>query len=618
MAVRIRAKFARMAIQAGNRVGASILIAGLVVGTAVWMFGRPLAKRARTMRVGLTLPSEDHFGGSTWMHPTISISPDGAHVAYVATHNGIAQLYLRDTAESDGRLLPGTGDAHTPFFSPDGKWLGAVVGGKVVKFPVSGGEPGTLSSIPYEIYGAYWADNGWIYFGTEAPLGLVKIPAAGGTALGASYVDDGNHETEHRFPEVLPGAQWILFAARKTTQTFDEADIIAESLKNGERRTILKGGTNPHYIPSGHLAFVRAGMLMVVPFDAVKLQVKGEPAAAGPHIMENPLTGAGQYAVSAAGTLVYLPGDVTFGEHELVFVDRGGVARLLTAKRRPYEEIAISPDGRLLAATIGGPTTDIWIHNMESGAETPFTSGGGHRSPAWTADGKRVAYSAYTGGEDAWVIDWKPINGNGAEEKVTASETPTWPWFFSKDGRALLIEGPGRTGNHATATLQLDSHQWPLNLTPRDFDEEWAQVSPDGGWMAYNSNESGRQEVWVATFPGLDSIVQVSKEGGRHPQWSPNGKELYYLMKSGAEAPRPLAQHVRLMTIPVETSPAFKAGTPHMLFEGPFFEGEHDYAVTPDGKGFIFIRDGQPASGPGELKVVLNWSDELKRRLPVN
>jgi serine/threonine-protein kinase len=570
---------------------------------------------ARTMRLGLTLPSDDHFGGSTWMFPTISISPDGAHVAYVATHNGIAQLYLRDTAESDGRPLPGTGGAHTPFFSPDGKWLGAVVGTKVVKFPVSGAEAVTLSSIPFEIYGAYWANNGWIYFGSEAPLGLVKIPVAGGATLGASYVDDANHETDHRFPEVLPGAQWILFAARKSTQTFDEADIIAESLKDGKRQTILKGGTNPHYIPTGYLAFVRAGMLMVVPFDPVKLQVKGEPTAVE-RIMENPLTGASQYDVSAAATLVYLRGDVTFGERELVFVDRGGVARLLTAKKRPYEEVALSPDGRLLAATIGGPTTDIWIHDIASGAETPFTSGGGHRSPAWAADGKRITYSAYTGGEEAWVIDRKPVTGNGAEEKVMSSETPIWPWFSSKDGHALVMEGPGRTGHHGAST-QLDSQEIPVNLTPRDFDEDWAQVSPDGGWLAYNSDESGRQEVYVATFPGLNSKVQVSTEGGRHPQWSANGKELYYLMSSPADAPRPLAQRARLMALPIETSPALKAGTPHMLFDGPYFEGGHDYAVTPDGKGFIFIRESQPASGPGEMKVVLNWENGPTGRAPV-
>jgi len=557
---------------------------------------------------------------SSGRYPGVAISPDGAHIAYVATQGGVTRLYLRDVASESGQPLPAASDAHTPFFSPDGKWLGAMAGGKLVKFPVTGGAPTTLSSIPYEVYGACWATNGWIYLGTESPLGLVKVPEAGGTALGGSKLDDDHGETDHRYPEVLPGAQWMLFAARKAGHTFDEADIEAISLKNGAVRTIFKGGTDPHYIPAGYLVFVRAGTLMAVPFDPVKLGVKGYPAAVEHNLMENPVIGAGQYSVSANGTLVYLPGGVRFGERELVFVDRSGAPRVLSANKHPYEEVALSPDGRLLAATISGQAADIWIHDIASGAETPFTSGGEHRSPAWSADGKRIFYSAYTGKEDQqWVIEARAADGSGAKQQVAVSETPIWPWFSSPDGRFLVYEESGRSGKHGTYRLPLAGPPVPEHLTPRDFEQDWAQVSPDGRWVAYNSDESEqRQEVYVATLPGLDSKVKVSTEGGRHPQWSRNGKELYYLMSPSPETPRPLARRVRLMAVPVEMSPAFKAGAPHMLFEGPFFETAHDYAVTPDGKGFIFIRDGEPASAPSELKVVLNWDEELKRRLPVN
>jgi hypothetical protein len=469
----------------------AILAASLVVGAAGWMIGHSGWKPAQTMRFSNMLPAGDYFAGSG-RSPNIAVSPDGTNIAYVAAHNGVTQLYLRHAGEWDGQPLSGSGDAHTPFFSPDGKWLGAVVGGKVVKFPVSGGEPATLASISFAIYGACWGADGWIYFGTEAPLGLAKIPATGGASLGSSIIDEKTHEMDHRFPEALPGARWILFAARKATETFDEADIIAESLKNGERRTIVKGGTNPHYLPSGQLVFVRAGMLMAVPFDPVKLQVKGAPAAVEPGIMENPLTGAGQYGVSAAGTLAYLQGGVTFGERDLVFVDRGGVARLLTAKKRPYQEIALSPDGRLLATTIAGPAADIWIHNLASGAETPFTSGGGHRSPAWSADGKRIAYSAYTGAEDAWAIVWKPIDGKGAEEQLIDYEVPIWPWFASKDGHTLVIEGPGRSGNHGTLALKLEPHQEPLN--PETSTRNGRKFHPTAaGSRTIPTNRAGRK-----------------------------------------------------------------------------------------------------------------------------
>jgi Tol biopolymer transport system component len=166
--------------------------------------------------------------------------------------------------------------------------------------------------------------------------------------------------------------------------------------------------------------------------------------------------------------------------------------------------------------------------------------------------------------------------------------------------------------------LPLEGRPIPGSLTFKDFDQDWAQVSPDGRWIAFSNDESGEQDVYVAAFPGLDAKVKVSTGGGRHPQWSGNGRELFYLETDTAESPRPLSQRVKLMALPVETSPEFKAGTPHMLFAGPFLSGGHDYAVTPDGKTFIFIRESQPGSAPSEMKVVLNWDNELKRRLPVH
>jgi serine/threonine-protein kinase len=597
---------------------AAILAASLGVGAAVWMIGCSSVKPARTMRFSSTLPAGDYFGGSRW-YPSIAVSPDGARTAYVATHNGVTQLYLRQAGEWDGRSLPGTGDAHTPFFSPDGQWLGAVAGGKLVKIPVAGGAPVILAPIPYEVYGACWAADGWIYIGTEAPLGVLKVPAAGGMPLGATGLDKRKRETDHRFPEVLPGGKWLLYGARHADQhTFDEADIEAIS-KSGEFRTIVKAGTNPHFIPSGHLIFLRAGVLMAVAFDPVKAQVKGTPVAVVEGVIENPRIGAGQFSVSADGSLVYLQGGVTFGERELVFVDRSGATRVLTAKKRPYRDFTLSPDGRLIATTIEGPETDTWIHDIARDTETRFTSGAERRTPAWSADGKRVLYYGYD--KDGWSIFWKPLDGSGAEEELAdMEEAPSWPGFMSRDGRALVIEIATTSGRRATFMMPFEAGRkpFPRPLIATPSDKDWGQISPDGGWIAFNSDESGRQEVYVATFPGIESKVKISTEGGRHPQWSPNGRELYYLEGATAENPRPVSQRVNLMTVPVETTPAFKAGTPHMLFQGPFFSSEHDYAVTPDGKGFIFIRESQPESGPGELKVVLNWGDELKRRVPVN
>jgi Tol biopolymer transport system component len=626
-------KFATMAIQSESSTERSdaspqvqrnipawitAVLTAAVVGAAVWMIGSS-QKPPQTMRFSSTLPAGDSFGASNGF-PSLAVSPDGTNIAYVAAHNGITQLYIRQTGEWEGRPVPGSGGAHTPFFSPDGKWLGAVAGQKLLRFPIGGGAPATIARVPFQVYGVCWGGDGWIYLGSESPLGVVRVFARSGAMHGATVLDDDDGQTDHRFPEVLPGAKWMLFAVRMSGHSLDDGEIQAFSLKNGEVKTILKGGTDPHYIPNtpnGHLAFIRAGVLMVVPFDPAKLQLLGKPVPAVRNVMENPNVGAGQYAFSAAGTLVYLQGNANFGERELVSVDRNGATRVLTAGKQPYEDLALSPDGRLIATTIGGPKADIWIHNVASGAETPFTSGGEHRSPAWSADGKRILYSAYTGKEDEqWVIDWKPAEGKGEEKQLKVSETPMWPWFSSPDGHALLYQESARSGKSSSWAVPLEGKPMPVHLTPRDFDQEWVQISPDGHWIAYNSDESGRQDVYVAKFPGLDAPVKVSTEGGRHPQWSPNGKELYYLEPDTAENPRPLSQRVKLMAVPLETAPAFKAGTPHMLFQGPFLIGGHDYAVTPDGKGFIFIRES-PESGPTEMKVVLNWDSELKRLKPV-
>jgi len=568
------------------------------------------------MRLAATLPPGDSFGLGSF--PSVAISPDGQHIAYVATHEGITQLYLRDVADFNGRPLPGTGEAHTPFFSPDSQWLGAVVGRKVVKIPVAGGPPVTLSTIPFGIYGACWGSDGWIYFGTEPPLGLVKIPVTGGVALGQSAVDDDHGERDHRYPETLPGNRWLLFTASRAGHTFDDGEIDAISLRNGVRRNILKGGTNPRYIASGHLAFLRAGKLMVVPFDPISLQVKGEPVAMVDGVTENPAVGAGQYAVAADGSLVYSAGSSALAQRELVMVDRSGTTRTLSLGKQPYEEVVLSPDGRQLAVTTGAQTTDIWIHDIASGTEKQFTAGGEHRSPVWSPDGKRLIYGGYTGKEDAeFVIFQRALDGAGSEQTLRVSETPIQPWFTSPDGRGLIYEENGRGGNASAQLMMLDGSRAFRNLTPRDFDETWAQLSPDGHWLAFNSDESGQQEVYVQTFPGQMSTVKVSSGGGIHPQWSPDGKEIYYLTTPNPDAPRPFAKRVGLMAGSIETSPALHAGAPHLLFEGPFFVGGHDYAVTRDGKGFILIRDSEPGQQTAELRVIVNWADELRRRLPL-
>jgi Tol biopolymer transport system component len=216
------------------------------------------------------------------------------------------------------------------------------------------------------------------------------------------------------------------------------------------------------------------------------------------------------------------------------------------------------------------------------------------------------------------VIQWKALDGSGQEEVLLQRDSPLWPWFWTRDGKHMLFQSLNPATGDDLWIMAMEGDRTPRPLLNSQFSEEWAQVSPDGKWVAYNSDESGRPEVYVAPFPAMGSKARVSTEGGVHPQWAPNGKELYYRIGSSVEMQRSLEQRVKLMAVPVETSPVFKAGTAHKLFEGPFFDSGHDYAVTPDGKGFIFIRESGPASSASTVKVVVNWFEELKRKMPAN
>lgn len=595
---------------------AALFLVLAIAAAAAWLWFPRATTVPRVTRLAVTLPSGEILGGSWYWFRSIALSPDGSQIAYVATQNGAAQMYLRSLNDFTARPVAGTEGADTPFFSPDGQWLGFFADQKLQKVPVAGGPPVIIASVAGigRNYGATWSKDDEIYFGAEPPRGLLKVSARGGTPRPVSKLDAAQHETDQRYPQLLPGGKVLLFTVRNASEpSFDEADIAAVNLSTGERHMLISGGTDAHYV-SGHLIFLRRGVLLAAPFDPVKLEMTGAATPVVENVVENPRIGGGQFSISRDGSLVYIPGGVSFGEHELVFVDKSGNERFLTATKRPYEDFSISPDGRFIATTIEGPITDTWIHDIARDSETRFTYGVEHRDPAWTPDGKRVTYSGYKDGKYALLS--KPIDGSSGEEVVVTSAYPIFPWFWSPDGKTLLynIFDPDQGDQVLLKPASGDSRR----LVQEPFQVEFASWSPDGRWIAYNTDESGREEVYVVSFPGLGNKTRVSTDGGMHPLWAPSGKELYYRTASSMESlsGRAFTEHVRVMAVPIETSPSFKAGTPHMLFQGPYFSSGHDYGVTPDGKGFIMIRETESQSGPTEMRVILNWSQDLKNPAP--
>jgi eukaryotic-like serine/threonine-protein kinase len=601
-------------------VAAALALLCVVMGG--WVLTRPSGPAPRVKRAVIRAPQGATLGGSWWWYPAIAISPDAAHIAFVATRQGVTQLYLRATGEWDDRPIAGTNDGHSPFFSPDGQWLGLVVRKKILKIPVAGGPPIEIASLPGEVYGASWAAGDTIYYDLDAPGAIMKVSASGGTPQAVTTLDPKKLETGHRYPEMLPDGKALLVTVRNGDQpSFDEAEIQALSLASGERRTLVKGGTNAHFVPTGHLVFFRAGILMAVAFDPASLTVKGAPVPVLEHVTENPRIGAGQLSTARDGSLVYISGGTSIGDHELVFVDKTtGAARVITSRRRPYEDFTLSPDGRMIATTIEGAVTDTWIHDIARDAEVRFTVGVEHRDPIWSPDGKLVVYDGYKDGK--WCLFTKPMDGSGKEELLLSSQNPIGALSWTPDKKFFLYNTYSpKTGNDILMAA-MDGDRKPQPLVQTQFDEQWASLSPDGRWLAYTSDESGQLEAYVIPFPGNSGAGsgkwRISSDGGDHPQWAPNGRELYYYTAaaSGSQANSTIGQNLKMIAVPIDTKSGFQPGKPRVLFEGPYFQSFHDYAPTPDGRGFIFIRETQSQAGPAELAVVLNWFAELKKIVP--
>ena len=588
-------------------------LTGLLIVAAGWawmsLHGATPAKRV--MRFSIGLPEGDSLGGTWYWYRSLAISNDGSQIAYVAHRGGESRIYRRAIGDAMAREVPGTERADMPFFSPDGQWLGIYSGGAIKKVPLAGGPTVTIAKTAFK--GGTWAPDDTIYFANGG--GLMKVAATGGEPHKVTTLDVKRREVDQVYPEVLPGGKTLLFTVRTMDQpSFDEADIAAVNLATGERKILVKQGTDPHYVSSGHLLFMRAGVLLAAPFDPQKLETTGAVVPVAEKILENPRIGAGQYAISKDGLLVYIAGGVTYGEHELVFVDKAGNAKPLTANKRPYEDFTVSPDGKYIAATIEGPVTNTWVHDIARDTETRFNFGIENRDPAWSADGKHIAYSGYKDGK--YGVFWKPLDGSTPEETLLLSEKNVDAWFFSPDGGTLLFAEYRFDGDQNIGALLLHDQEHARMIFPAEYNVEWAILSPDGKWIAYDSIESGNPEVYVAPYPAMEPRERISTDGGLHPLWARDGRELYYRTGASPEEleQRALAQKTRVMAVSLETKPEFKAGQPRMLFEGPYFESGHDIAVTPDGKGFILIRETDSQTGPRQIEAVVNWLEELKQR----
>ena len=583
---------------------AGILLAA-AVGVAVWEL-RPRPDSLPVVQFSFGAPAGDslvfRFGSAQ-----LAISPDGEAVVFMVRHNVTSQLYLRRLDQLEAVPLKGTEDGVFPFFSPDGQWVAFFSTGKLKKVSVSGGTPVTLCDAPNNRGGTWTPDNS-IIFAPSPSTGLMRVSAAGGTPVPFTRLDPSKGERSHRWPKALPGGRGVLFSSGDPVGNLYDFPISLALLKTGEAKVFPLRGTNVRFVP-GYLVFTRGETIFAAPFDLQKLEVTGSPFPAG-EVLMSPV-GAASYSVSETGSFVYVPAAARIGK--LAWVDAKGTMEVLEAPARDFfARLQLSPDGeRIVVVIIEGGFRHIWVYDIKRRALTRLTFGESDNSgPTWSPDGRRIAFWRFKDGSAAIVA--KSADGSGGEETLLPLQGPGSPGFaWSPDGKFLTYGQTGRGGKLETWVLPLEGERKPEPLLANNqFDQFNAAFSPDGKYVAYVSNESGRYEVYVTPFGQGSGKWLISTGGGSLPVWARSGKHLFY-RESG-----------NIMGVDVTTQPVFSASTPRVTVPAavtaPLSNGLDNFDVTPDGQRFLVHQQSVEAGQSLQINVILNWSEQLGRLAPAN
>jgi len=534
---------------------------------------------------------------------SLAISPDGQRLVYTGpSGSGGRQLFLREFDQLESKPIGGTEEAINPFFSPDGKWVGFSTSSKLKKVALAGGAPITITDA-FNNRGASWGPGDLIVYDVSNNSGLSMIPAGGGTPVVLTTLDSSRQEISHRWPTMLPGGKAALFTIWRSTGD-NPIEIAVVSLETHQVKHLIEGGTHAYYVPTGHLVYgTLDGALLAVPFDLRHLEVTGTPVSILEGVVAKASSGNSDFEVSPGGTLAYVSGKTSSAT--LALVDRDGKEELVGGPLSTPESPRVSPDGRRIAVDLAGSGTafDVWIYGIGASTLTRFTFGGSSRYPFWSPDGRQIAYSSDAPPARTRSLFVKPSDGSGEATVLATSRGQIFDGAFSPDRRYLVYrETLNETGTMDLFALRLggDTTTVPIVTTP--FNERSPMLSPDGHWLAYTSNESGRDEVYVRAFPGPGGRWQVSNEGGSEPLWSPNGRELFF--RSGDQ----------FISVTVRTSTSFSASGPRVLFSGRYLSNNNhtNYDIEPDGRRFVVLKSGNEHA---DLVVVLNWFQELRQRV---
>jgi eukaryotic-like serine/threonine-protein kinase len=584
---------------------ALVAIAASVAGMTVWSLRAPRDVSIR--RFSDELPQNSAF--SSVGHPLIAISPDASLVAYVA--NG--RLFLRRQDRVEVSAVAGTeGAPSTPFFSPDGQFLGYFdfAEGELRRVPVGGGTPVAIAKST-NVFGARWESDDTIVYGADT--GIWRVPARGGTPEQLVEISEG--ERAHA-PQLLPGGDAVLFTLRPGTGSVQwrKSQIVVQSLRSGERK-MIHAGRDARYLPTGHIVYAADATLFAMGFDIGRLEAIGAPipVAEGVRFATSfpGMTGTANYDVSSEGVLVYVRGPAAAPvSRQLVAVDRSGKAEPLVAEMHDYWRPRISPDGSRVAVEVDDDSgAQLFIIDLRSGTSTSLNTGGINvYCCSWTSDGRFVIYREDR--EDKYGLYQQSPDGSDSPQLLYRATEDLMPGDVSRNGVLVFASGE-QTGRRSILTMRLGEARATPFLATAAL-EHMPAFSPDGRWIAYASNESGRSEIYVRSYPPSDGPSRrISDGGGTAPLWSPQGSELFYRSASG-----------NMMAVPLRPDTAIPAGRAQELFrvEGRFRMSGNTaaYDIEPNGRRFIMVTqpvNAQPARQ--QIVVVLNWFEELKRLVPV-
>jgi serine/threonine protein kinase/Tol biopolymer transport system component len=539
-----------------------------------------------------------------------AISPDGVRLAYVAGQpGGTSSLWVRPLDGSAGQALAGTEGAAGPFWSPDSRFIAFTVSGRLKKIDVAGGSPVTVSETvrPADIGGGTqgtWNRDDVIVFGQESRAGLVRVAAAGGTPVPVTVLDPAAHETSHAFPFFLPDGRHFLYVAYSS---FVPLGLYIGSLDSLERRRLLEGVSNAEYA-AGSLIFTRGSALMAQSFDPTTFGLSGEAVPVGERVQMNTATlRASAFSVSSTGALVYQQGTAGGGNSQVVWSDRGGRKTVVLSERLPYRDVWLSPNATHASVSVfdekGSGGSDIWIIDAVRGLRTRFTFGPSDEfSGVWARDGVHMVFNSRRNGP----LDLyrKAANGTGEEDLLLADQFDKTPTSWSPNGQFLLYNVASVQGRGALWVLPMAGERKPFPFADTAFDHAWGQFSPDGRWVAYSSNESGRAEIYVAPFPGPGAKWQISNAGGIYPRWRGDGKELFYWVDG------------RIMAATVRSRPErvdVEAIQPLFETRPPGGGVRSFYDVSGDGQRFLHSTLAEETPDTA-LTLVINWPALLKKR----